>query len=848
MSEASQYLRRVKSDFEDHGVRNEVQITEHVAFLLLIPDHWEQILQQGAIEAEPLLRQLHHDLEREHRNLRIPQPPPVQQWGREPLNLIWGLRAAFESSPHNSSWGDFFQREIRFELLKGSSGSQYPTPSHVADFMVALALNNTGVGTVFDPTAGSGGLLAAYLSQVPDSSLTACDLDPQWAAIGSANLILNGTINASYHVGSVLEYIGSRRSSRDYRYRGNVDRGFGDSWTQANNDADDLRFNAILMNPPFGGSRNAYEVNESVGPEYGRSNATVLTALALQSLQPGGRAAVLVPSGVLFGGGGEANLRQALARQNLEAIIRMPKGAFQPYSQVGANLIVFQNWPQEGSVLPSPVWFLAPNGDGYDPGMGRDLTAEPLANNNDLPRVCDLILQTRTNQWQTRLSFESGKVQTSRQQDEAGLPSVAVRVVETDESTRWKAAFLTDGLFVSLANSSNLGHGWLFEPLDGQGQLAFSILPDDAPIDSWTNLVAATSWATYIPDTWQGDQDDISLTINNQTGFSLNKYDFSDQSQPTVQASLLNEQGNPLTPWLGCDDAKLVDALDTEPEKNKLKAVVVRDGHGKRCGWLIDLTANTENESGEAPIGFLLLREGDEVLPFGENGRFYLTLDTGWITFTPAANPQIAFHIGQAIILPNDRRIDGFAVGPGIEGAGHHLFGLLVARSEFVDTASGNVGDLRPTRFFPEPETAALDAPADLLAHIRRNQEELKDRVDVLLRALGKQSAPNPQVAELPSWMTQILGIKQRTFWNILAQHTVDSRPAHFTIEHVKRWCADDSRLNYQEDDIQKQLDLFASLGLIQHVHVKGDEREGDFYENLYRAITKGDVLSELKE
>ncbi|HUM67789.1 MAG TPA: N-6 DNA methylase [Chloroflexota bacterium] len=823
MSEAAQHLRRVKSEFENHGIRNEVQITEHVAFLLLpeVRARWGEIRAQGGVHVESLLQQIHDTLQAQYVGLRIPQPPPVRQWGLESLHdLLTHLQHAFDTSPHHANWGAFFQREIRFELLKGSSGSQYPTPHHIANLMAALALTGLNIADVFDPTAGTSGLLAACRVYPHAVGLTGCDLDPQSAGIGSANLLLHGAKNATFHVGSALGY------ARSY----------------------DNHFSAVLMNPPFGGTRDTNELAISVGHSFGRSSATVLTALAWQCLQPGGRAAVLVPSGVLFGGGGEANLRQRLAEHNLEAIVLLPKGAYQPYSQVGANLLVFQKLPQGANTPTQPVWFFAPEGDGYDPGMGRDLTAEPAVNINDLPRVRDVILQTRANQWQTRLSLTAATILTARQQAEAGLPGVAVRVMDAGDGMRWKAAFLEDGLFASLSDNSNAGQGWLFESLTGQEQLAFSVLPDSAPANSWLNLVEATSWAANIPDTWQGEQDDISLTVNATTSFSLNKYDFSGQPQATVWACLLDEQGNPLTPWLGCDDAKLVDALDAEPEKNKLQAVPLRDGHNKRCGWLIDLTANTNDEAADAPRGSLLLRDGEEVRSYAENGRFYLTLDNGWITFTPTADSQVTFRTGQPITLPDNRRIDGFAVGPGLEGYGHHLFGLLVARSEFVDATSGNVGDLRPTRFFPEPEAVTLDAPANLLANIRRNQEALKDRVDVLLRTLGKQTSSDLEAADLPNWMTQMLGTKQRIFWTILAQQKADSRPAHFTVEHVKRWCADDGSLGYQEDDIQKQLDLFVNLGLIQQVHVKGDEREGDYYENLYRALTKGDILPESEE
>lgn len=826
MSEAVQHLRRVKSEFENHGIRNEVQITEHVAFLLLpqVRARWDEIRAQGGVHVEWLLQQIHDTLQAEYVGLRIPQPPPVRQWGLESLHeLLTHLQNAFNVSPHHANWGVFFQREIRFELLKGSSGSQYPTPHHIADLMAALALTGLNIADVFDPAAGSGGLLAACRLYPHAVGLTGCDFDPQWAGIGSANLLLHGAENATYHVGSVLGYAQSYAN----------------------------HFSAILMNPPFGGSRSAQEVEQSVGRTFGRSNATVLTALTLLCLQPGGRAAVLVPGGVLFGGGGEANLRQQLATHHLEAIVRLPKGAFQPYSQVEANLLVFQKRPPGTDPPIQPVWFFVPEGDGYDPGMGRDLTAEPAANLNDLPRMRDVILQTRANGWQTRLLLTTGMIQTTRQQDAAGLPGVAVRVIDAADGVRWRAAFLAEGLFVSLADSSDSAQGWLFEPLVGEERLAFSVLPDTAPASSWSDLVAA-AWETAVAHAWQGEQDDISLTVNALDRFSLNRYVFTDNAQATVRARLLNEQGNPLTPWLGCADARLIEALDAAPEKNKLRAVPIQDGRGARCGWLIELTANTEDGAAEAPRGWLLLVEGEGVRPYVQDGRFYLTVANGWLAFTPQAASQVTLHTGQPVTLPGNTGIDGFAVGTGTagsgQGGGHHLFGLWVARSEFVDAASGQVGDLRPSRFFPEPEAATLDAPADLLANIRRSQESLKDRVDVLLRALGKQAAPNPQAADLPNWLTHMLGTKQRIFWNILAQQRTGTRPAHFTVEHVKRWCAEESDLNYQEDDIQKQLDLLVSLGLIQRVHVKGDKEEGDYYENLYRTLTEGDILPEFAE
>ena len=582
MSNAAPHLRRVKTEFENRGIRNEVQITEHVAFLLLpqVRDRWEEIRVLGGVHVETLLQQIHNELQTKYVGLRIPQPPPVRQWGAETLNeLLTHLQDAFNASPHNASWGAFFQREIRFELLKGSSGSQYPTPHHIADLMAALALTGLTIADVFDQTAGSGGLLAACCAYPHAVGLTGCDFDPQWAGIGSANLLLNGAKKASLHVGSALGYAQSYAN----------------------------HFSAALMNPPFGGSRSTQEIEQSVGREFGRSNATVLTALALHCLQPGGRAAVLVPSGALFGGGGEANLRQALANHNLEAVVRLPKGAFQPYSQIGSNLLVFQKLTEDTEPPTQPAWFLAPEGDGYDPGMGRDLTADPTPATNGLPRVRDLILQTRANQWSDRLSLATGTVQTVRQEDTNGLPSVAVRVVGRAERVRWSAAFLAEGVWVAAADSSNQFLGWLFEPLTGTARHAFPALPDDVPRYSWTDLIANAAWQAGAPTEWQGEVDEITLSVSAQNGLTLSKptFTFTAAVQDGVRACLLNEQGQPLTPWLGCNHADLIKTLDAEADKNKLKARPIRDGQGNRCGWLIDLTINGDGE--ETGSGVLLL-------------------------------------------------------------------------------------------------------------------------------------------------------------------------------------------------------------------------------------------------
>lgn len=163
MSEAATHLRKVKTEFENHGIRNEVQIAEHVAFLLLIREDWPQARTQTGTVISTVLSNKYEQLQREHVSLRLPQPPPAGKWGTSTLSdLINNLQQSIQESPYSQDLGDFFQREIRYELLKGTTGSQYPTPHHVASFIAALGTRAT-TGKVFDPTVGSAGILAAVL-------------------------------------------------------------------------------------------------------------------------------------------------------------------------------------------------------------------------------------------------------------------------------------------------------------------------------------------------------------------------------------------------------------------------------------------------------------------------------------------------------------------------------------------------------------------------------------------------------------------------------------------------------------------------------------------------------------
>ena len=159
--------------------------------------------------------------------------------------------------------------------------------------------------------------------------------------IGSMNMLLHGVENP------------------DIRYR--------DSLAQtdlAATEDDAERYSLVLANPPFAGSLD-YESTAKDLQQVVKTKKTELLFLALflRLLQTGGRAAVIVPDGVLFG---SSNVHGALRRilveeQKLDAIVSMPSGVFKPYAGVSTAILLFTKTNSGGT---DDVWF-------YDMQRGR---------------------------------------------------------------------------------------------------------------------------------------------------------------------------------------------------------------------------------------------------------------------------------------------------------------------------------------------------------------------------------------------------------------------------------------------------------------------------------------------
>jgi type I restriction enzyme M protein len=211
----------------------------------------------------------------------------------------------------------------------GDSGEFY-TPRPVIRFMVEQSFLKLGE-SILDPACGTGGFLVeAYeeLKELPRSQAELAELHhnirgmekkPLPYLLGMMNLLLHGIDAPNVIRTNALRKMREESSPRH-------------------------RVNVVLTNPPFGG-----EEEKSVAAAFDSAGvgthetAWLFLYSVIERLKPGGRCAIVLPNGVLFGGGVGAKIKQKLMREcNLHTIVRLPQGVFSPYTQIPANLLFFE--------------------------------------------------------------------------------------------------------------------------------------------------------------------------------------------------------------------------------------------------------------------------------------------------------------------------------------------------------------------------------------------------------------------------------------------------------------------------------------------------------------------------
>ena len=250
--------------------------------------------------------------------------------------------------------GDLYEYMLGKIATAGQNG-QFRTPRHIIKLMVDMTAP-TPKDVICDPACGTAGFLIAaseYLVEHHSDTIYkdakarrrfnqgtfhGYDFDSTMLRIGSMNMLLHGVENP------------------DIRYK--------DSLAQTDDD-DAEKYSLILANPPFAGSLD-YESTAKDLQQIVKTKKTELLFLALflRLLQTGGRAAVIVPDGVLFGSSNaHKTLRKILVeKQKLDAIVSMPSGVFKPYAGVSTAILLFTKTNSGGT---DHVWFYDMQADGF---------------------------------------------------------------------------------------------------------------------------------------------------------------------------------------------------------------------------------------------------------------------------------------------------------------------------------------------------------------------------------------------------------------------------------------------------------------------------------------------------
>ena len=270
--------------------------------------------------------------------------------------------------------GDLYEYLLGKLTTAGING-QFRTPRHIIRLMVDL-MEPEPTWTIGDPACGTGGflvgvmdnlrerytskegritekvngdtvttysgdLLEPYRKHIQAGMFHGFDFDVTMLRIAAMNLMLHGV------------------DTPDIHYQDTLSNAFPDKFPAYADDAFDL----ILANPPFKGSLDYDDVHSSLtGKVKTKKTELLFLILMLRMLKLGGRCAVVVPDGVLFGSSkAHVALRKLLVDDNqLEAVVKLPSGVFRPYAGVSTAILIFTKGGRT-----TDVWFYDVEADGF---------------------------------------------------------------------------------------------------------------------------------------------------------------------------------------------------------------------------------------------------------------------------------------------------------------------------------------------------------------------------------------------------------------------------------------------------------------------------------------------------
>lgn len=306
--------------------------------------------------------------------------------------------------------GDLYEYMLG-KIAEAGTNGQFRTPRHIIRMMVEMTQPKQD-DVICDPSCGTAGFLVAasqfihekhedwfmdqnFREHYNKNMFNGIEIDPSMMRISAMNLQLHGMENPTLIGNSAL----------------------------SESNAISSKYSLILANPPFKGALDYDEVESSLlNVTKTKKTELLFLALILRMLKLGGRAAVIVPDGVLFGSSGaHKNIRKELVEnQQLQAVISMPSGVFKPYAGVSTAILFFTKTNSGGT---DNVWFYDMKADGFSLDDKRnalisedtlekfmhsdDLSEEELAKEHDRFNIPQII-----NHWNYLNSDYWGKMHT----------------------------------------------------------------------------------------------------------------------------------------------------------------------------------------------------------------------------------------------------------------------------------------------------------------------------------------------------------------------------------------------------------------------------------------------------
>ncbi len=320
--------------------------------------------------------------------------------------------------------GDIFEYQLlKLQNQAKSDLGQFRTPRQLRQFMVQLVDPDIG-DTIYDPACGTAGFLVEALDHILAKYSSETRLIPIYGEGWEEEKGYKSVKEAKQKMPNLQTYprgVGDRLAKDDWKKlesaiyghdvsgqmvrvalmnlvlhgvpKSHIRRANSLSETGGLTEDDrNRRYKVIIANPPFAGLLPKDSIRSDL-PTNSKKSELLFLAIMMDALAPGGRCAVVVPEGLLFGSTeAHVDLRKKLVTEfHLQAVISLPAGVFKPYAGVKTSVLVFSKPNNQEDLNKSPrhIWFYEIKNDGYDPDKVAGGGRVPTPNENDIPALIE---------------------------------------------------------------------------------------------------------------------------------------------------------------------------------------------------------------------------------------------------------------------------------------------------------------------------------------------------------------------------------------------------------------------------------------------------------------------------